>query len=122
VSLNSYPLSPSLTSNVMSISPTSRSLPIDIHRDSEQADRNRQATNREEDISHTLCCNPAIQVIGQSESEHVLNEIHGCECFTRFVTMAIDDVGHDSGGSELDSEVDEAEADDDGDGPWVLCI
>jgi len=31
--------------------------------------------------------------------------------------MAVDDVGYDAGGAELDAEVDEAETDDDGDGP-----
>ena len=76
----------------MTIHPAPCSLSINIHGDCEQADTNRESTNREKHISRSLRCEPVIQIIHEPESKEVLDEIHGCECFASFLTMAVNNV------------------------------
>lgn len=93
--------------------------------DCEQADTNREATDGEEHISRPLGCEPVAQIIHESESKEVLDEVHGCERFTGLLTMAVNNVGDDTCGTELDAKVDQAEANDHGDFPGgesVSCL
>ena len=111
-----------IPSNVVSINPTPRPLPIDIHRDSKQRHPDRQASNRKEHISHTLSGDPIVQVVCQAESKHILNEVHSSEGFTGFFSMAIDDIRNNASCSELNAEVDETKSDDYGYFPGILRI
>jgi hypothetical protein len=111
-----------LPGNIMPMRPAPRSLPINIHWDCEQTDRNRQPPNGKEDVSHPLCRNPVIQIVGQAKSKHVLNKVHCCKCFAGFVTMAIYNVGNNPSSAELDAEVNETESDDDGYFPRFLRV
>jgi hypothetical protein len=106
----------------MAVSPASRPLPINIHGDGQQTDTNRDPSNCKKHIPHALCCHPIVQIVRQPKCKHVLDEIHRCECFARFVAMAVDDVRYHARGPELDAEVDEAEANDDGYFPGILRV
>jgi len=106
----------------MPITPAPRSLPPDVHWNRQQTDPNCNAPNREEHIPHALSGHPVVEILRQTESEHILDEVHRAECLACLVSVAVYNVGHDSGCAELDSEVDQAEADDDRNLPGVLGI
>jgi hypothetical protein len=97
-----------------------RPLPINVHRNRSQTNRDRYASNSEENIPHSLSGHPIIQIIDQPKSKHVLDKIHSCESFTGFLTMAVNDIGHNSRCAELDTEVDKSKSNDDGDFPGIL--
>jgi len=106
----------------MTIYPAPRPLPINVHRDREQTNTDREPTNGEEDIPRSLCRNPIVYIVHEPESKEVLDEVHRCECFACLLTMAIYDVGHDTGSAELNTEVDEPESDDHGNFPGVESV
>jgi len=106
----------------MPIHPAPSPLSIDIHRNRKQTNTNRKSTNSEEDVSRPLRCEPIVDIIHESESEEVLDEVHCGKRFTCFVTMAIYDVGDYACGAELDAEVDQSEPDDHGYFPGVESV
>jgi len=115
--LNPTPFS-SLPRNPMPINPTPRPLPINVHRNRKKTNSNGNSPNRKENIPRPLRRQPIIQIIGKTESEEILDEIHCSEGLACFLTMAVYDVGYDTCGAELDAEVYKPKADDDGDFPW----
>lgn len=100
-----------LPSNVVPIGPAPSSLAIYVHWNCGQASSNSQAANDEERISYPLRRNPIVDIKCKSESETILDKVHDGERFAGFVTMAIHDVGDNTGSSELYAEVDEPKAD-----------
>lgn len=106
----------------MPISPAPSPLTKDIHRDGRKHHRRRDAANNKEAVPHTLDHDPVIRVKGQAEGKHVLDKIHDGKGLGRLLAVAVDDVGHHAGRAELDAEVDQTQAHDDGHGPRVLGV
>jgi hypothetical protein len=108
--------------NLIPKHPTPRPLAINIHRNRRQRNRHRRPSNNIKRIPHTLHRNPIVRIKRESKCKHVLDEIHNRKRFGRLLAMAVADVGDDGRGAELHAQVDEAHANDDGDGPWVLVV
>ena len=106
-----------LPRNPMPIDPTPRPLSINIHRNRKKTNPSRYPTNRKENIPRALRRQPIIQIICETKSKQVLDEVHDSEGFACFFTMAVYDVGYDACGSKLNAKVYEAEPDDHGDFP-----
>lgn len=106
----------------MSINPAPRPLSINIHRNGKKTDPNSQASNCKEDVSNPLGCDPIVQIVCQAKSKHILDEVHRGECLSGLISVAIDNVGYYASCSELDTEVDQSESDDDRYLPRILSI
>lgn len=104
------------------MSPTPCHLAQNIHGHRQKSHSRRDTPNNEEAIPNTLGCNPVVAVECQSEGEEVLDKVHDREGLGCLLTVAVDYVRDDAGRAELDAQVDETEADNDGDGPRVLGV
>ena len=101
----------------MSLDPTSRSLPINIHWYCCQRDSNRCASNDIEGMFDTLRCNPVVCVESKSKCEKVLDQVHNSESFGRLLTMTVRHIGYYSSSTKLDTKIYDPQADDDRDWP-----
>lgn len=106
----------------MSVRPAPGPLPKDVHRHRSEYHCRRDTANNKEAVPHPLHRNPVVAVECQTEGKEVLDEIHDSEGFCGLLSVNVDYVGHDSGGSELDAQVDETETDDDRNGPRILGV
>ena len=102
------------------MNPTPRSLTKNIHRNCSQTNRKCQSANNKETIPDTLICNPSINIETQTKRKSVLDKVHRSKGFRCFIAMGVDDIRYDPSGTQLNTEVDEAKTEDDGDGPWVF--
>src|SRR5277367_3237142 len=102
--------------------PTSSSLPINVHGNSSQTGRQCQPSNHKESLSNTLIGNPIVDIKRQSERKRVFNKVHNGECLGSFISVCIDDVGNNSGRTELDTEIDQTQTEDHRNGPGIFRI
>lgn len=106
----------------MSISPAPRPFAQNIQRHRREHHSRCNTPNNEEAVPHSLDGDPVIAVECQSKGEKVLDKVHDGEGLGRLLPVTVDDVRDNAGRAELDTEVDEAEADDDRDGPRVVSV
>lgn len=94
-----------------------------LHWNGQKGDSDRDATNDEKHVSHALARDPTVEVKGQAEGEEILDKVHDGKSLSGLLTMAVHHVGDDGSGPQLDAQVDQAEADHDGDGPRgsIVC-
>lgn len=104
------------------VAPASRPFPQDIHRHRRQYNRSRDPANDKETISHALVEDPIVGVESQPKSEKVLDKIHDGKGLGGLLAVAVNDVGDDAGGAQLDAEVDEAQTNNDGNRPGILGV
>ena len=93
-----------------------------LHRNSEEGNTHRNSTNSEEAVTNTLLINPIIDIERQPEREKVLDKVHCSKGFTSLLAMAVNNVCDNTRSAQLDTEIDQAQAHNDGDGPRVLRI
>ena len=105
--------------------PTSKSprlLPVHVHGNSQQGNRNRDAANNEEAVPDPLNGDPVVAVKRQAERKHVFDKVHDGKRLGRFFPVAVGHVRHHARGSQLNPQVDEPHADDDGHRPGILVV
>src|SRR5579859_1456526 len=107
MSHSNLPPSPhNLPNNFRTMNPTPSSLPINIHGNSRQTRRKRQPPNNKERTPNPQRRNPIINIKRQSKRKSILDEIHRRKCFTSFISVRINDISHNTSGSELNTKVD----------------
>lgn len=111
-----------LCDDLMSICPAPSPLAKHIHRNSRKHHARRDATDDKEAVAYSLDHDPVVSIKSQPECEQVLDKVHDGEGLGRLLAVAVDDVCHNARGAELDAQVDQAQANDDGDGPGVLRV
>lgn len=95
---------------------------MDSHRDGSQCAGSSDTTNGEEDVACALGIKPVAQEEGEAEGEHVLHKVHGRECFTGTLSVAINHISSKTSHRELNAQIDEPEAHDDGHRPWCFSL
>lgn len=94
----------------------------DVHGNGGEGGADSDAANDKKAVAHALDGDPVVGVKGHAKGKHVLDKVHGGKGLGGLHAVAVGDVGDDAGGAELDAKVDEAHADDDGNGPGVLVV
>jgi hypothetical protein len=111
-----------LLDNLGSMNPTSSSLPVDVHGNSSQTSGQCQTPDHEESLSNTLIGNPIVDIKRQSKRKRVFDKVHDGECLGCLISMCVDHIGNNSGSTELNTEIDQTQAEDYWNWPWILGI
>lgn len=102
--------------------PTPCTLSVDVHWNRCQRDSNSSSADNIKRVSYTLHRDPVIGIERQAECKKILDEVHNGKGLGGLLAMAIGDVGYHGGSSQLNTQVDKAHADNDGNRPRVLIV
>lgn len=102
--------------------PTPCTLSVDVHWNRCQRDSNGSSADNIKRVSYTLHRDPVIGIERQAECKKILDEVHNGKGLGGLLAMAIGDVGYHGGSSQLNTQVDKAHADNDGNRPRVLIV
>lgn len=92
------------------------------HRNSEEGNTHRDSTNSEETITNTLLINPIVDIERQPKRKEILDKVHRRKGLARFLAMAVNNVRDNTRSTQLDAEIDQAQANNHGNGPRVLRV